>query len=186
MILGKDYDGYCIDIWSSGIILYAMLCGYLPFEEGDDTMHNSLLFKNIVECKVEYPEEFISPIAKDLLQKIIVREPKNRITIKQIKKHPFFLLGKEIYDKKFSSARNNNTIDYTYESHRIYPSINYNNKNFGGKYKHKLINNINNNHHKLEEIKINMSDIYLNENNENKEYNNYNDKYIKTNYERNN
>ena len=186
MILGKDYDGYCIDIWSSGIILYAMLCGYLPFEEGDETTHNSLLFKNIVECKVEYPEEFISPIAKDLLQKIIVREPKNRITIKQIKKHPFFLLGKEIYDKKFSSARNNNTIDYTYESHRIYPSINYNNKNFGGKYKHKFINNINNNHHKLEEIKINMSDIYLNENNENKEYNNYNDKYIKTNYERNN
>ena len=79
MILGKDYDGYCIDVWSSGIILYAMLCGYLPFEEGDDTMHNNLLFKNIVECKVEYPEEFISPMAKDLLQKIIVREPKNRI-----------------------------------------------------------------------------------------------------------
>jgi 5'-AMP-activated protein kinase catalytic alpha subunit len=185
MILGKDYDGYCIDIWSSGIILYAMLCGYLPFEEGDDTMHNSLLFKNIVECKVEYPEEFISPIAKDLLQKIIVREPKNRITIKQIKKHPFFLLGKEIYDKKFNCARNNNTIDYTYESHRIYPSINYNNKNFGGKYKHKFINNINNNHHKLEEIKINISDIDVKENNGNKEYNNYNNKYIKTNYERN-
>jgi len=182
MILGKDYDGYNIDIWSSGIILYAMLCGYLPFEEGDDTMNNNFLFKNIVECKVEYPEEFISPMAKDLLQKIIVREPKNRITIKQIKKHPFFLLGKEIYDKKFSSARNNNTIDYTYEAHRIYPSINYNNKNLDTKYKNKLINNINNNHHKLEEIKINMSDIDLNDK---KEYNNINDKYIKTNYEKN-
>jgi len=182
MILGKDYDGYYIDVWSSGIILYAMLCGYLPFEDGDDTMHNNLLFKNIVECNVEYPEEFISPIAKDLLQKILVKEPKNRITIKQIKKHPFFLLGKEIYDKKFSSARNNNIIDYTYESHRIYSSINFNNKNLDGKYKRNFKNNINNNYHKLEEIKINIPDIELNEN---KEYNNINDKYIKTNYEKN-
>ena len=32
MILGKKYSGLLIDIWSSGIILYAMVCGYLPFE----------------------------------------------------------------------------------------------------------------------------------------------------------
>ena len=32
MLLGKKYDGNKIDIWSSGIILYAMICGFLPFE----------------------------------------------------------------------------------------------------------------------------------------------------------
>ena len=32
MILGKKYSGPLIDIWSVGIILYAMVCGYLPFE----------------------------------------------------------------------------------------------------------------------------------------------------------
>jgi 5'-AMP-activated protein kinase catalytic alpha subunit len=32
MLIGKQYSGLEIDIWSSGIILYAMVCGYLPFE----------------------------------------------------------------------------------------------------------------------------------------------------------
>lgn len=32
MLLGNKYDGIKIDIWSCGIILYAMVCGFLPFE----------------------------------------------------------------------------------------------------------------------------------------------------------
>ena len=32
MILGMKYTGLLVDIWSTGIILYAMVCGYLPFE----------------------------------------------------------------------------------------------------------------------------------------------------------
>lgn len=35
MISGLAYDGLKTDIWSCGIILYAMLCGYLPFEDAD-------------------------------------------------------------------------------------------------------------------------------------------------------
>lgn len=33
MIKGEKYNGLCVDIWSSGIILFAMTCGYLPFDD---------------------------------------------------------------------------------------------------------------------------------------------------------
>ena len=52
MVGGKKYNGFKIDIWSSGIILYAMLCGYLPFEDKD----NDILFEKILECKLVFPK----------------------------------------------------------------------------------------------------------------------------------
>ena len=94
MIAGKKYDGNLIDVWSSGIILFAMLCGYLPF----DGLTNEILFKKILRCKIEYPK-FLSNIAIDLLKKILVNEPNNRITISEIKKHPFYLKGREEFKK---------------------------------------------------------------------------------------
>ena len=96
MVAGDRYNGVKIDIWSSGIILYAMLCGYLPFEDRD----NDKLFEKILECNIKYPS-FISKSAKDLLEKIIVKDPDKRITIKEIKHHPFFLKGKEIFEQEF-------------------------------------------------------------------------------------
>ena len=51
MVAGKKYNGFKIDIWATGIVLYAMLCGYLPFED----KNNDDLFKKILECKVKYP-----------------------------------------------------------------------------------------------------------------------------------
>ena len=94
MIAGKKYDGNLIDVWSSGIILFAMLCGYLPF----DGLTNEVLFKKILRCKIEYPK-FLSNTIIDLLKKILVSEPKNRITISEIKKHPFYLKGKKEFKK---------------------------------------------------------------------------------------
>ena len=97
MVAGKKYNGFKIDIWSSGIILYAMLCGYLPFEDKD----NEVLFEKILECKLVFPK-YISKNAKDLMKKILVTDPDKRITIPEIKKHPFYLSGKNLFEQDFS------------------------------------------------------------------------------------
>ena len=97
MVGGNKYNGFKIDIWSSGIILYAMLCGYLPFEDKD----NDVLFEKILECKLVYPK-YITNTSKDLIEKILVTDPETRITIPEIKKHPFYLKGKDLFEQEFS------------------------------------------------------------------------------------
>ena len=97
MIIGEQYNGTNTDIWATGIILYAMLCGYLPFDNEENDIHNDLLFNKILSGRIEYPY-FLSDLALDLLMKILVHNPEKRITIKEIKKHPFYLIGKKIFE----------------------------------------------------------------------------------------
>ena len=93
MVSGKQYNGTLVDIWCTGIILFAMLSGYLPFEAND----NYSLFKKIIECKIDYPID-ISKSAIDLMKKILINDPSKRITIQGIKKHPFYLEGQKIFE----------------------------------------------------------------------------------------
>ena len=97
MLSGENYDGFKIDIWATGIILFAMLCGYLPFDHKD----NDKLFMKILECKIQYPKN-LSKESKDLLKKILIPDPRRRITIAEIKRHPFYLKGKEIFESSFT------------------------------------------------------------------------------------
>ena len=85
MIQGKKYIGVNVDIWSSGIILYAMLCGYLPFEEKS----NDLLYKKITKGEFVIPF-YLSDSAKDLLRKVLNVNPERRLDIDGIKNHEWF------------------------------------------------------------------------------------------------
>ena len=101
MVSGKRYNGYMIDVWSTGIILFAMVCGYLPFEDND----NEILFSKILKCKIHYPK-IMGNLTLDLMKKIITPDPKRRITLEQIKQHPFYLKGKDLFNKKFPELIN--------------------------------------------------------------------------------
>ena len=115
MVAGCKYNGFKIDIWSTGIILYAMLCGYLPFEDKD----NEILFEKILECKLEFPK-YITKISKDLIEKILVTDPNKRITIPEIKNHPFFIKGKELFEQEFSIYQNDiEDTEINYQNYRF-------------------------------------------------------------------
>ena len=66
VISGKSYGGVEVDIWSCGVILYAMVCGSLPFD--DDSM--TCLFNKIKEGKFYMPN-YISLEVKDLINRIL-------------------------------------------------------------------------------------------------------------------
>ena len=119
MLSGESYNGFKIDIWASGIILFAMLCGFLPFDHKD----NDKLFLKILECKIQYPKS-LSKMAKDLLKKILVPDPNKRITIPEIKKHPFYLKGKEIFESNFTIYQVSR--DVSTDSNESSSSIEYN------------------------------------------------------------
>ena len=88
MVFGIKYDGIMTDIWSCGIILYAMMMGCLPFDDKDDEK----LYKKIIEGKYEYPDDVvITEEAKNFIDSLLVIDPKYRANINDIKKNKWFL-----------------------------------------------------------------------------------------------
>ncbi|XP_077318421.1 calcium/calmodulin-dependent protein kinase type IV [Lithobates pipiens] len=78
-----------VDMWSVGIITYILLCGFEPFydERGDQYM-----FKRILNCDYDFVSPWwddVSLNAKDLVKKLIVFDPKKRLTTHQALQHPW-------------------------------------------------------------------------------------------------
>ena len=138
MILGKKYDGESIDIWSSGITLYVMVCGNLPFKEKT----KEALYKKILTYNYDLPY-FLSDNCKDLLKKILCNK-KKRINIKEIKNHPFLIDSFIKYNPKeqiFYNPYNiyNKIIEIMVDN---YPEYNYKKEDIINSIKNKEFNNI--------------------------------------------
>ncbi|KAF6161284.1 hypothetical protein GIB67_009171 [Kingdonia uniflora] len=86
----RQYNGKLADIWSCGVALYVMVVGKYPFNDPKDVMNYRKTMERIMAVDYEIPKEHFSKDGIDLLEKIFIVNPSKRITIREIKKHPFF------------------------------------------------------------------------------------------------
>ncbi|OBZ82034.1 CBL-interacting serine/threonine-protein kinase 16 [Choanephora cucurbitarum] len=92
IVQGLGYDGRLTDTWSVGIILYALLVGYLPFSYNPAKSEKvSHLFHRIILAQVKWPvNDHISSEAKQVVLQMLVRQPEKRTRLDQIRLLPWF------------------------------------------------------------------------------------------------
>ncbi|XP_076272016.1 SNF related kinase [Rhynchophorus ferrugineus] len=90
ILLGDSYDAPAVDVWSLGVILFMLVCGQPPFQEANDSETLTM----IMDCKYNVPPH-VSNECRDLISRMLVRNPEKRATLKEISTHPWLLGGNE-------------------------------------------------------------------------------------------
>jgi len=101
VLRGKGY-GKEVDLWSVGVIMYILLCGFPPFY--DDNVQ--VLFEQILSGHFDFPPTYwagVSDSAKDLIRKLLNVDPKKRLTATQALEHPW-LRGETAPDVHLAST----------------------------------------------------------------------------------
>ncbi|KAM4821424.1 SNF-related serine/threonine-protein kinase isoform 1-T5 [Thomomys bottae] len=84
ILLGDEYDAPAVDIWSLGVILFMLVCGQPPFQEANDSETLTM----IMDCRYTVPSH-VSRECKDLITRMLQRDPKRRASLEEIENHPW-------------------------------------------------------------------------------------------------
>jgi serine/threonine-protein kinase SRK2 len=96
---GTRYDGAAADLWSLGVLLYVMVCGAYPFRRRDDDsmrppQRMDVLLRRIQAVDYDFPpDRVVSDGCKDLVKRLLVRDPAQRATLAEVMRHPWFQEG---------------------------------------------------------------------------------------------
>ncbi|GFH06100.1 Ser/thr protein kinase, partial [Haematococcus lacustris] len=87
----KEYSGQAADVWSCGVTLFVMLVGAYPFEDTADPRNFRKTIQRIMAVNYSFPAGLrLSPECVDLVSRIFTAQPQRRITMAQIREHPWF------------------------------------------------------------------------------------------------
>jgi len=102
VLKNEPYDK-AVDMWSLGVILYILLCGFPPFYHESTAQ----LYKQIKKGEYDFPDPYwtdISAEAKNLVTCLLTVNPKKRYTAEQVLAHPW--ITGQTSDKKFHGSHN--------------------------------------------------------------------------------
>lgn len=88
-ILSKSHYTEKCDLWSAGVIMYIILCGYPPFNGNNDNAVLEKVMKGVFEFPIE-DWNIVSPEAKDLIEKMLTKDEFRRISAEAALQHPWF------------------------------------------------------------------------------------------------